>query len=118
MTQDYEIIYYRDNQGFSPIENFIDELPIKDKIKVFAHIHLLRERGFLPFPYSSDVRGVRKLRELRVKASLKHYRILYFMFAGRKIILLHGFLKKSDKIDKEIQIARLRIEDYLGRKGF
>lgn len=116
MMSDYEIVYYRDARGFSPIERFIDELPTKDKIKVFAHIYLLREKGFLPFPYSSDIRGIRKLRELRIKTSLKHYRILYFMFTGRKIILLHGFLKKSDNIEKEIRIAGLRMENYLERK--
>ncbi|MBI2251652.1 MAG: type II toxin-antitoxin system RelE/ParE family toxin [Armatimonadetes bacterium] len=118
MTSDYEIVYYRDESGFSQIEEFIDDLPAKDRIRIFAYVYLLKEKGFLPFPYTSDIRGVRKLRELRIKVALKNYRILYFMFRGRKIVLLYSFLKKSNKIGKEIQTAELRMEDYLKKEVF
>ncbi len=100
------------------MEEFIKGLPDKDRIKVFAHIQLLKERGFLPFPYTSDIKGAKKLRELRIRFSFRLYRILYFMFTGKKIVLLHGFSKKTKEIpQKEIEIFQRRMEDFLKKGG-
>lgn len=50
--------------------------------------------------------GHKKLYEIRIKEKSGISRILYFAHAGRKFILLHGFIKKTDKTPvKEIQIA-------------
>lgn len=78
------------------------------------YIKLLMEKGFLPFPYSRNIEGVRKLRELRVEYASNIYRIFYFMSTGRRIILLHAFQKKSNKTPLgEIKIARERILDFM-----
>lgn len=113
MTDEYSIVYYRDDADVSPISEFLAALPLKERAKVFAHIQLLGERGFLPFPYTSDVKGAKKLRELRIRFSFRVYRVLYFMHTGKKIVLLHGFCKKSMKIPRgEVECAQKRMDDF------
>ncbi len=114
MADEYSIIYYRDETEASPVSEFLAALPVKDRAKVFAHIQLLKERGFLPFPYTSDIKDARKIRELRIRLSFRVYRVLYFMHTGQKIVLLHGFCKKSMKIPRgEIECAQKRMDDFI-----
>lgn len=117
MGSEYWIIYYRDPVGYSPVEDFIEKLPVKDKAKVMAYLSLLKERGFLPFPYTSDLKTARKLRELRIRFSARHYRIIYFMASEKRLVLLHVFSKKSREIPKEeIEIAQKRMSDFQRRE--
>ena len=50
--------------------------------------------------------------ELRLKAAEGIARVLYCTLAGRRIVMLHQFIKKSDKTPrKELQIARRRMKE-------
>ena len=41
---------------------------------------------------------------------------LYFFYCGNKIIMTNGFIKKINKTPKkEIELAKLRKADYIGR---
>lgn len=118
MISGYTIVYFREASESSPVEQFLNDLPARDRAKVFASISLLKEKGFLPFPYSSDIRGSKKLRELRIRISSNAYRVLYFLHAGRKIVLLHAFSKRSEKVSKtDIETAERRMKEYLRREG-
>lgn len=56
--------------------------------------------------------------ELREESQTNIYRILYFFFTGRRIILLHGFQKKTRKLPgKELEIAERRLAHFLQREG-
>src|SRR5437868_2327454 len=45
------------------------------------------------------------------------YRIIYFFFSGRRIVLLHGFQKKTERTpSKELQIAAQRYNAFVRRK--
>jgi len=58
-----------------------------------------------------------KLWELREESRTNIYRIIYFFYAGRRIVFLHGFQKKTQKTpQKELDIARTRYEDFLSRE--
>lgn len=80
-------------------------------------IDLLAEQGvLLKEPYTRQIKG--KIRELRVKDNLGHSRVLYFTFTGRRFVLLHGFLKKTDKTpEREIEMAEKRMKDFMERYG-
>ena len=68
----------------------------------------------MPFPYSSQVRG--RLRELRTQQGKDKLRILYYGDAHRTFILLHGLVKRSDKLpEADLRIAdeRMRLHDWL-----
>ena len=46
------------------------------------------------------------------------YRVFFFPVSGRKLILLHGFKKKSQETPKrELQTAETRMKDYVHRYG-
>lgn len=113
----WEIEFYRDKSGKEPLAEFLDDLPLKTRVKVVRLIDLLSEQGvLLKEPYTRQIKG--KIRELRVRDHLGHIRILYFTFTGRCFVLLHGFLKKTDKTpEREIDIAEKRMNDYIERFG-
>jgi len=67
-------------------------------------------------PYTKQVKG--KIRELRVKDNRGAVGVLYFTFTGKRFILLHGFMKKTDKTpERDIEIAEKRMNDFLQREG-
>ena len=50
--------------------------------------------------------------ELRVKGKEGIARVFYCTLAGQRIIMLHGFIKKSQKIPpKELKLARERLAE-------
>ena len=92
----YEVKYYIDSKGRSPVREYIGRLNLKERAKVLKYIDFLRQNdGKLDEPYSRHIEG--KIRELRVDFHRNRHRIFYFTFIGRKIILLHAFLKKTKK---------------------
>jgi phage-related protein len=80
--------------------------------KFFAYAELLAEHGpNLKRPYADPVRG--KIRELRPRQA----RVLYFFAVERKIILVHGVIKKTQKLDSaDIDLAEGRMMDWLSRQ--
>ena len=93
---EYKVVFFRDDNSKAPVLEYIDRLPKKEKAKVLKYIDFLREkRGVLYEPYSKHVVG--KIRELRVDIGRNRHRIFYFTFIGKKIILLHAFMKKTAK---------------------
>lgn len=109
--------YYRDANGREPVADFIDTLPVAAQAKVLRRISLLADYGvLLKEPYTKQIRG--KLRELRIKDSRGAVRLLYFTYTGMRFILLHGFIKKTDKTpDKHIEVAEKRMNDFVKRQG-
>jgi len=112
----WTVEYYRDSKGNEPVADFIDALPNETQAKVFRIIDLLGEYGvLLKEPYTKQIRG--KIRELRVKDHQGAIRVLYFTYTGRRFILLHGFIKKTEKTPlREIELAEKRMNDFINRQ--
>ena len=104
----WEIIFYQDHRGQSPILDFIDRLPIYDQAKVRNAIRLLQEFGIgLGMPHTKPVRG--KLWELRPGG----IRLFYFAYMKHQFVILHGFRKQGQKApSREIEIAVKRMEEF------
>ncbi len=111
----YKVLYYQTHRGTSPVLEFLLELDKKTRAKTMRHIDYLEEHGpNLVRPYADIVRG--KIRELRIKFSHNNVRILYFFFVEHEIILLHGFLKKTQILDvNHIETAERRMVDWITR---
>lgn len=109
--------YYRDREGKEPAANFIDALSNEARAKVFRIIKLLRDYGvLLKEPYTKQIKG--KIRELRIRDNQGAIRILYFTYTGKRFILLHGFIKKTNKTpSREIELAEKRMDDFIQRGG-
>lgn len=93
----YLVKFYKNSlNGQEPVLDYIEKLDEKDKAKVLKYIAFLRDnRGYLDEPFSKRITG--KIRELRVDFSRRRHRIFYFVTIGRRIILLHSCLKKTDR---------------------
>lgn len=108
----FEVDYYKLNNGKKPVEEFIDSLEPKMRMKAMATIKLLSEYGNqLREPYSKSMGD--GLFELRIKFSSDISRIFYFFIVDNKIILTNGFIKKTVKTPKtELDLARKYKKDY------
>jgi phage-related protein len=111
--------FYETVTGRKPVVEYLDGLPDKARAKLLRWLQLLEEyRSQLKEPYVRDITGVRKLKELRVEFSSNLYRVFFFAFTGRRFILLHAFTKKTPKTPRrEIDVATMRMADYLQRQG-
>ena len=114
---EYKTKFYKDSRdGRSPALKYIKKLQKKDQTKILKYIEFLREnKGVLDEPYSRHIKG--KIRELRVDFSRNRYRVFYFTFIKKTIILLHAFSKKTPQTPvSEIKKAEENYYDVLNNK--
>jgi phage-related protein len=93
----------------SPIYDWFIDQPPKVQARCLHVFELLEERGIqLGMPHVKYIKG--KLYEIRVEQDTNTYRILYFLYTGRRFVMLHGFQKKTAKTPLgEIEIAEKRM---------
>lgn len=114
----YEVIFYIDHRGRSPVKEFLDELQTRASTqkdarqlfsKIFLYIEILEKTGSrsgLPYTkYIGD--GIWELRP-------SNYRIFFFIWNGNHIVLLHPFQKKTKKTpSRQIQQAKKEKNDWV-----
>ncbi|MSP41248.1 MAG: type II toxin-antitoxin system RelE/ParE family toxin [Deltaproteobacteria bacterium] len=115
----WEIEYYETAGGSIPVAEFVDELAQPAQAKFLRSLELLEQYGLLlREPWVKNIQGVAKLRELRFSSFGGIYRVFFFPISGRKLVLLHGFKKKSQETPKrELKTAEARMKDYVHRHG-
>jgi phage-related protein len=112
----WEIEYYEKPNGRCPVKEFLDSLSVRDELPyVIREIDILANFGYkLDRPHAALLRE--KIYELRIKSRQGNIRLLYFFYAGNKIILTNGFVKKAIKVrDSEIDKAIEYRKDYYQR---
>lgn len=112
----FTVEYYEKEDGTFPVEQFILGLDNKMQAKVFRLLNLLEEFGNqLSEPHSKHLEE--GIYELRIKQSSNTTRVLYFFFAGKRIILTNGFVKKTQKTPRnEIELAKRRKQLFYERE--
>ena len=116
----FEVVFYEDRQGGQPVKEVLLELRDKARTgkdariqyeKILTHIRALETYGTrIGEPQVKHIDG--GLWELR---PLSH-RILFFYWRDDKFILLHHFVKKTQKTpSKELDRARRNLKDFLER---
>lgn len=112
----WKIVTYTKVSGEKPVEDFLRSLPGKHRAKAIREIDLLSEYGtLLTEPYCKAIKGneYAGIWELRIKFASDISRVFYFAPYQDTFILLHGFIKKSDKIPKrELATAMRYMSDY------
>lgn len=114
---EYKVKFYKDSgSGKNPVFEYVKKLDYKSKAKVLKYIEFLRiNNGYLDEPYSKHIKG--KIRELRIDFSRARHRVFYFTFINKTIILLHVFLKKTNKTPiNEIYKAENNYNDVINNK--
>ena len=111
-NEEWDIIYYESSGGDNPVYNFIESLSPIAKSKISNTFDLLTEYGIkLGSPHVKKVGGT-ELWELRILGG-DSIRIFYIATSSRVFLMLHGFIKKSQKAPKkEIKIALARLKEY------
>ncbi len=104
----WKVDFLRTAGGREPIAEFLDSLSVKERTKALRVIRLLEEFGpRLGMPHGKPIAG--NLRELRAVFGGKAIRLFYTKLKDEYIIL-HGFIKKSQKTPtKEIKTADERL---------
>ena len=113
---EFDVKFYDKADGSKPVKDFVLKLPPKMRAKVFRVIDMLEINGIdLREPYSKYLND--GIFELRAQIGSDISRVLYFFMVDKKVILTHGFIKKTQKTpSSEISRAKRYREEYLSRK--
>lgn len=117
MKDEWVIELYGDENGHAPVDDFLDSLDKTAHAQFLWSIEQLQVRNIRARePLVKHVQD--KIWELREESKANSYRILYVFFSGKRIILLHGFTKKTRKLpQKELDIALKRLTRFLSENG-
>jgi phage-related protein len=104
----WEVDDYRGAQGARPVKEFLDGLSTGAKAKLYApHEMLAVEGNRLRFPKSRPLGE--GLFEIRVTHPEGPFRVIYGFQPGRKIVLLHAFVKRTEQIPtRDLELAQAR----------
>lgn len=104
----WEVIYYTSPSGGNPVSDFLDSLDKQTQSKLLRIVANIEEYGLLSvIPHIKKLSGT-PLWEIRVLGK-SNARVIYVVPTKTKVVLLHGFIKKSNKTpSKEINIALVR----------
>ncbi len=111
----WEVVFYETKVGERPAESWLKSQAPKVAARFTWILDLLEEHGTsVTRPYVDHLRG--KIWEVRVEQNKVQYRLLYFSAPVRKFVMLHGFVKKTQKTPpREIAVAEQRMNDYMER---
>jgi phage-related protein len=98
------------------LEEWMRLVPADIKARILRIVEMLTSHGpqYVREPYVKHIEGHRKLFEIRARGKDGIARVFYCTVSGQRIILLHGFIKKSSKTPRrEIDIAIKRMQEVL-----
>ena len=112
----WKIKVYESPSGNKPVEEFLNSLDVRARLKVSRTFELLENFGLEgAYQHAKKLTGT-SLWELRIIGS-DSIRIFYITITGKIFLLLHGFKKTSQKTPtKEMSIAKKRLIEYQSRK--
>lgn len=116
-SPEWTLEFYLDANGSSPVIEFLDSLDKKTRARFGWSMEQVRLRNVQArYPLVRHLEG--DLWELREESHTNIYRIVYFFFTGRRIVFLHGFQKKTQRIPRrELELAQQRHRAFLAREG-
>lgn len=86
--------------------------------KVIFDLKLLREFGLNLLEQGRVKKLTADIFELRTKQGTNINRVLFGVSGGEVVILVHSFVKKTDKTPKaKVELAERRLAEWKGRHG-
>ncbi len=105
------VIFYGE-ENHNPVNQFLDGLDSNTRAKLLKIINYIKNYGANSVPKHTKKLTGTNLWEIRTLGKI-NARIIYFTSKNNTIILLHGFIKKSQKTPKnDLEIAKYRIRKY------
>ena len=110
-----DIEFYKTEDGYEPVQEFLDSLEPKMKAKTLRTIDLLEQNGTsLRLPYSEYLED--GIFELRTQQGSDISRVLYFFQVGNTAYLTNGFIKKTQKTPRAVlELAKKYRDDHMRR---
>ena len=107
------ILYYKKENWKIPFYEFINNINENLFSKVFFKIELLASNLL----WKNDVKYIKdKIFELRIKNENNIIRVFYFSKINNEIIILDWFIKKENKLKKQVLDRVIRYKnDYIKR---
>ncbi len=107
-----EVIAYKHH-----FEEFLRGLPTKAQNKVYWIIEAIETFERVPSNYLKYIKGTEGLFEARIQLGSNIWRVFCFFDEGQLVILLNGFVKKTQKTPrKEIAKAESLMREYYSEK--
>lgn len=106
------VIYYISPSGENPISDFLDKLTLSQQAKLLRIIKYAEIYGLQSIlPHIKKLSGT-PLWEIRILGK-DNIRAFYAVVYNNSIIILHGFIKKTQKTPlREINLALLRLKEW------
>ena len=102
-----EVVFFRSNAGAEPVRDWLKKQPKEDRKTIGEDIKTAQYGWPLGMPLVKKIE--KDLWEIRSHLKKRISRVLLTMIE-EKIVLLHGFIKKTQKISKsDIGIAKKRL---------
>jgi len=106
-------VFFRSVSGAEPVRDWLNGLDKKDRVIIGEDIKTVEFGWPIGMPTCRSIAGRKDLWEVRSK--LTHGRIARVLFYthGSKMILLHGFIKKTRKTpDSDLDLATKRKKEH------
>ena len=112
----YVAVFYDKPDGTEPAKDFLETLSAKMFAKMIRAIEVIEAGGTaVREPYSKHLTD--GIFEVRAQIGSDISRVLFFFFTGKRFVLTHGFIKKTQKTPvSEIARAIKYRDEYLSRE--
>lgn len=115
MAIKYQILYYISPASQNPVSVFLDSLSPKQQSKIVRVLKNIHEYGLESVTNHTRKLSGTPLWEIRILGS-DNIRVIYAIPIQNIVLLLHGFVKKSQKTpQKEIGKSLERLKEYQNR---
>ncbi len=113
----WAVVFYETARGNRPTELWLAQQDTKVQARFARIFDLLEEHGTgVHEPYVAHLRD--KLWEARLEHQRVQYRLLYFPAPHWLFVMLHGFVKKTQRTpSREMDVPEQRMRDYLERRS-
>ena len=103
-------------------EEFLRAQPTKVQDKIFKVVEIIEVYQHVPKKYLSPMTGYKGLFEARIKLGSDIWRVFCFFDEGQLVVLLNGFVKKTQKtpkshIEKAMRLKNEYFEEKNKRNG-
>jgi len=107
-TPTLAVVFYRTDNGVEPVRDWLKSLPMVERRTIGEDIKAVQFRWPLGMPLVRKLSG--KVWEVRTQLPTRIARVL-FTVRGGKLVLLHGFIKKTQATPQtELRLAESRID--------
>lgn len=113
-----EAAFYVSPSGRRPVRDWLMDMSAKDRKTIGEDIATLEFCWPVGKPKCSSISGVKGLYEIRSNISDGRIARVFFVLIGSKMVLLHGFIKKSQKTpESDLDLAISRMKDVKKHEG-